>query len=201
MKRRVVITGLGVVTSLGCRVDEFWRRICASESGVGPITLFDTSNYYSFGRSEEILGAALKEFGADLAINTKDADWPDQVLKATGGKGKLKITYDFTIPEYGTDRMGRLNTKNGWIYEVAQWFPRMAAYCDTTGWQHKQYLGTGEFTLERFASEPFEKGWITDGPRRRWNRAFTFRTMPISNGDSASTPTTPSTRLAGSGTC
>ncbi len=34
------------------------------------------------------------------------------------------------------------------IYEIAQWFPRMAAYTDTTGWQHKQYLGRGEFALE-----------------------------------------------------
>jgi hypothetical protein len=34
------------------------------------------------------------------------------------------------------------------IYEIAQWFPRMAAYTDVTGWQHKQYLGNGEFTLE-----------------------------------------------------
>ncbi len=34
------------------------------------------------------------------------------------------------------------------IYEIAQWFPRMAAYTDVTGWQHKQYLGRGEFTLE-----------------------------------------------------
>ena len=34
------------------------------------------------------------------------------------------------------------------IYEMAQWFPRLAAYCDVTGWQHKQYLGKGEFTLE-----------------------------------------------------
>ena len=35
-----------------------------------------------------------------------------------------------------------------WIYEVAQWFPRLCAYTDTTGWQHKQFLGSGEFTLE-----------------------------------------------------
>jgi len=34
------------------------------------------------------------------------------------------------------------------IFEIAQWFPRMAAYTDVTGWQHKQYLGSGEFTLE-----------------------------------------------------
>jgi hypothetical protein len=34
------------------------------------------------------------------------------------------------------------------IFELAQWFPRMAAYTDYTGWQHKQFLGAGEFTLE-----------------------------------------------------
>ena len=35
-----------------------------------------------------------------------------------------------------------------YIYEVAQWFPRLCAYTDTTGWQHKQFMGSGEFTLE-----------------------------------------------------
>jgi aminopeptidase N len=34
------------------------------------------------------------------------------------------------------------------IYEVAQWFPRLAAYDDVNGWQNKQYLGAGEFSLE-----------------------------------------------------
>ncbi|MEQ1904848.1 MAG: M1 family metallopeptidase [Pirellulaceae bacterium] len=34
------------------------------------------------------------------------------------------------------------------IYEMAQWFPRACAYTDVNGWQHKQYLGRGEFTLE-----------------------------------------------------
>jgi hypothetical protein len=34
------------------------------------------------------------------------------------------------------------------IYEIAQWFPRLCAYTDTTGWQHKEFLGKGEFTLE-----------------------------------------------------
>ncbi len=37
---------------------------------------------------------------------------------------------------------------NNYLYTIAQWFPRLAAYNDTTGWQHKQYLGSGEFTLE-----------------------------------------------------
>lgn len=35
-----------------------------------------------------------------------------------------------------------------YIYEIAQWFPRMVSYTDYTGWQHKQFLGAGEFTLE-----------------------------------------------------
>ena len=34
------------------------------------------------------------------------------------------------------------------LYEIAQWFPRMCAYTDVNGWQHKQFLGSGEFTLE-----------------------------------------------------
>jgi len=37
---------------------------------------------------------------------------------------------------------------DNWLYEMAHWFPRMAAYTDYTGWQHKQFLGRGEFTLE-----------------------------------------------------
>jgi 3-oxoacyl-[acyl-carrier-protein] synthase II len=45
MKRRVVVTGLGVVTPLGRGIDGFWNRIVRSESGVGPITLFDVAGY------------------------------------------------------------------------------------------------------------------------------------------------------------
>ena len=35
-----------------------------------------------------------------------------------------------------------------YLYEIAQWFPRLAAYTDVNGWQNKQFLGRGEFTLE-----------------------------------------------------
>ena len=45
MKRRVVVTGLGVVTSLSCKVDELWKRLLAGESGVHPLRLFDTSRF------------------------------------------------------------------------------------------------------------------------------------------------------------
>ena len=45
MKRHVVVTGLGVVTSLSCRVDDLWNRILAGESGVHPLRLFDVSDF------------------------------------------------------------------------------------------------------------------------------------------------------------
>jgi 3-oxoacyl-[acyl-carrier-protein] synthase II len=45
MPRRVVITGMGVVTALGDSLDDFWSSLCAGRSGVGPLTLFDTTDF------------------------------------------------------------------------------------------------------------------------------------------------------------
>ena len=45
MKRRAVVTGVGVVTSLGRNVEVFWDRLVRGESGVGPISLFDVAGY------------------------------------------------------------------------------------------------------------------------------------------------------------
>ena len=45
MKRRVVVTGLGVVTALGRKVEELWNRACNGESGVRSITRFDASRF------------------------------------------------------------------------------------------------------------------------------------------------------------
>ncbi|MFI5156938.1 MAG: M1 family metallopeptidase [Chitinophagales bacterium] len=83
-----------------------------------------------------------------LVSDTRMQVWLQDVLKSSGGKLKLAIKFEFAVPEYGTDRMGRLNTKNGWIYELGQWFPRMCVYDDIQGWNTLPYLGAGEFYLE-----------------------------------------------------
>ena len=44
MKRRVVITGMGMVTPLGTNVGQTWAAVCAGRSGIGPITRFDASS-------------------------------------------------------------------------------------------------------------------------------------------------------------
>src|SRR5207253_8932750 len=44
--------------------------------------------------------------------------------------------------------MGRERFPGGWLYEVAEWYPRLAVYDDVRGWNTEQYLGQGEFYLE-----------------------------------------------------
>jgi len=45
MRRRVVVTGLGMVTPLGTGVEKNWEALCAGKSGIGPITKFDASDF------------------------------------------------------------------------------------------------------------------------------------------------------------
>lgn len=45
MKRRVVVTGLGIVTPLGTGLDKNWGAVCSGKSGIGPITRFDASDF------------------------------------------------------------------------------------------------------------------------------------------------------------
>ncbi len=59
----------------------------------------------------------------------------------------LEISWQFVLPPVG-DRMGRELVDGDWIYEVAQWYPRLAVYDDVRGWNTEQYLGNGEFYLE-----------------------------------------------------
>lgn len=90
-----------------------------------------------------------KKYTPKYMVNdTRMQVWLQDALKAAGNKAQLNIAFEFTVPEYGTDRMGRLKTKNGWIYEIAQWYPRMEVYDDQQGWNTLPYLGQGEFYLE-----------------------------------------------------
>lgn len=68
-------------------------------------------------------------------------------LAAGGGEVEIVVPYSFVVPEYGADRMGRLSTERGTVYELAQWYPRVAVYDDVNGWNAMPYLGQGEFYL------------------------------------------------------
>ncbi len=71
------------------------------------------------------------ESGESITIQV---DWEHNILDevSIGGRGGY---------EY-------FEEDDNYIFGMAQWFPRLAAYTDYTGWQNKQFLGRGEFTLE-----------------------------------------------------
>src|SRR5215471_2858308 len=67
MKRRVVVTGLGAVTSLSCRIDDLWKRILDGESGIHAIRLFDTTDH------KVHFGGDIYDWSAGDYMSAKDA--------------------------------------------------------------------------------------------------------------------------------
>ena len=66
-RRRVVITGMGVVTALGETLDEFWSGLCEGRSGIGPLTLFDTTEF------KVHFGGQVRDWDPAARFGTKEA--------------------------------------------------------------------------------------------------------------------------------
>jgi len=120
---------------------------------VTPVTGGRWANRNQFNGGYKLNSVSIIQNGKEQKVNYFVSDTRMQIklpnaVKPQGGTIQFKISYSFKIPEYGTDRMGRLNTKNGWIYEIAQWYPRMCVFDNVYGWNTLPYLGQGEFYLE-----------------------------------------------------
>lgn len=92
-----------------------------------------------------------KIFETDLKFVITDTRMQIQLpqeLSANGASIKIKTEFSFISPIYGADRTGVLETKNGKVFTIAQWYPRMCVYDDVRGWNTNPYLGAGEFYLE-----------------------------------------------------
>ncbi|HWB90746.1 MAG TPA: M1 family metallopeptidase, partial [Puia sp.] len=68
-----------------------------------------------------------------------------QPLAAKGGRITLTIRYTYTVPGNFGNRTDYVSTRNGKIFEIAQWYPRMCVYDDRQGWNTLPFLGAGEF--------------------------------------------------------
>src|SRR5436190_7583211 len=66
MKRRVVVTGLGVVTSLSCQVEDLWQRLLAGQSGIHVLRLFETSDF------KIKIGGDIYDWNPESYISAKD---------------------------------------------------------------------------------------------------------------------------------
>jgi hypothetical protein len=69
--------------------------------------------------------------GASFSFNVA---WEHNIIDATAVSARGGYEY--------------FEADDNYLYEIAQWYPRVVAYTDYQGWQHKQFLGNGEFTLE-----------------------------------------------------
>ena len=95
------------------------------------------------------LSAKVKTVSTDYYItDTRMKINFNEPIPAKGGKATVSMNFEFKIPQSGMDRMGQLQTENGIVYAIAQWYPRVAVFDDVAGWNTLPYLGAGEFYCE-----------------------------------------------------
>jgi 3-oxoacyl-[acyl-carrier-protein] synthase II len=85
-KRRVVVTGLGVVCPLGSTVAEVWEAAQRGQSGIGPITIFDVSNFATR------FGGAVKNFDLTQYMSAKEARRMDPFMHYGIAAGAQAVT-------------------------------------------------------------------------------------------------------------
>ncbi|MBF4491396.1 M1 family metallopeptidase [Flavobacterium sp. MR2016-29] len=102
-------------------------------------------------KSVKVISIGKKKVEAEakyIVTDTRMQIFLPEELASKGGAVKIKIEFSFIAPFEGSDRMGVLETKNGKIFTIAQWYPRMCVYDDIRGWNTAPYLGASEFYLE-----------------------------------------------------
>ena len=72
MRRRVVVTGLGAVTSISCQVEDLWQKVLAGHSGIHQLTLFDTSDF------KVHFGGDITDWSTDGYLPAKEAKRVDR---------------------------------------------------------------------------------------------------------------------------
>ncbi len=85
MKRRVVITGMGVVTSLGHDLDTFWNNLMAGKSGVSLVEAFDVSEYPTR------IAASVKDFNPDDFVDRKESRKMDRFVQFAVASSALAL--------------------------------------------------------------------------------------------------------------
>lgn len=103
MNRRVVITGLGLVTPLGIGVNETWDALCSGKSGVGEITRFDTTGF------DTKIAAEVENFKASDFLSKKDARRMQLFVAYAVAAARMAIEdAKFVIDDSNADRIGVL---------------------------------------------------------------------------------------------
>lgn len=102
------------------------------------------------------IAAVQTQEGQNLKTDINDTRMQIHLAQPLAPKSKttIKIEYAYTIPrnfanaDFNVNRTDILSTKDGDIYAIAQWYPRLCVFDDVEGWNTLPYLGNGEFYLE-----------------------------------------------------
>jgi hypothetical protein len=105
-------------------------------------SVFDFTCSDGSGISLDRVAAGDRELEHEVMGTIARVDLPHPV--PPGGRTEIEIDWRMTLPEYGYGRMGR----DGTLYQVAQWYPRVAVFDDVSGWNLTPFLGAGEFYQE-----------------------------------------------------
>ncbi|MCA9085169.1 MAG: aminopeptidase [Planctomycetaceae bacterium] len=102
-------------------------------------------------RIEEVTDAATGRRLSYRVVGTNmRVDLPQPLVPKTAFR--FRVSWNYNIPDAtllrGRGGFEHFEKDGNNIYEIAQWFPRLCAYSDVSGWQHKEFLGQGEFALE-----------------------------------------------------
>ena len=101
MKRRVVVTGLGLVLPNGIGVEEAWRNTCEGKSGIGPITRFDTSQH------ETKIAGEVKGFNPENYVERKEVRRMDLFIQYAVAASTMALEDSgLEIDEEISDRVG-----------------------------------------------------------------------------------------------
>lgn len=103
MNRRVVVTGVGLVTPLGTGVAKTWEGLCAGKSGIGPITRFDAGDY------GVKIAAEVKDFQVEDFIDKKIAKHLELFVQYAVAGAKMALDdAAFTVTEENAARIGTI---------------------------------------------------------------------------------------------
>lgn len=103
MKRRVVVTGVGLVTPLGTGVKKTWDALCAGKSGIGPISRFDTSDY------GVKIAAEVKDFDVEEFLDKKVAKHLDLFVQYAVAAADMALKdASFTVTPENAVRIGSI---------------------------------------------------------------------------------------------
>ena len=133
--RRVVITGLGAVTSIGASLAEFWKNLLAGTCGIGPFSLFDASRYRTqtaaqvpeipdgfltpaerrrMSRADRMGVAAAREALAGAGLDVARED-PTRIGVILGGGTSGLIDSEAFFEHYLSGRRGRTCPRRNWF--------------------------------------------------------------------------------------